>query len=131
MVERPNLQKQKISQCLQFLSICGSQFFIPGEILQTLVLYSLPSSDFFLLRFHTPAISDEGVFALEESLESLENGQILLVFPHSGDTLESLSSLNSLFAGVLRGNTIDRGNSTHNSERWRSERVSERVPGDL
>ena len=47
----------------------------------------------------------KGVFSLEESLESLksqnsleslENGRILLYFPQSGDSLRSLESLNSL-----------------------------------
>ena len=47
----------------------------------------------------------KGVFSLEESLESLkspdsleslENGRILLCFPQSGGSLKSLESLNSL-----------------------------------
>ena len=44
----------------------------------------------------------KGVFSLEESLESLnsleslENGRILLYFQESGDSLKSLESLNSL-----------------------------------
>ena len=44
----------------------------------------------------------KGVFSLEESLESLEslnsleNGRILLCFPQSGGSLETLESLNSL-----------------------------------
>ena len=44
----------------------------------------------------------KGVFSLEESLESLnsleslENGRILLYFPGFGDSLKSLESLNSL-----------------------------------
>ena len=41
----------------------------------------------------------KGVFALEESLkslESLENGLILFCFPQSGGSLESLNSLESL-----------------------------------
>ena len=43
----------------------------------------------------------KGVFSLEESLESLdslkslENGRILLCFPQSGGSLESLNSLES------------------------------------
>ena len=44
----------------------------------------------------------EGVFSLEESLESLksleslEHGRILLCFPQSGGSLESLNSIESL-----------------------------------
>ena len=44
----------------------------------------------------------KGVFSLEESLESLnsleslENGRILLCFPQSGGSLESLESLEPL-----------------------------------
>ena len=38
----------------------------------------------------------KGVFSLEESLESLENGQILLCFPQSGGSPEPPDSLNSL-----------------------------------
>ena len=38
--------------------------------------------------------SPESLKALD-SLESLEDGQILLCFPRSGDSLESLESLNS------------------------------------
>ena len=50
----------------------------------------------------------QGVFSVEESLnspkrlnslESLENGQIILCFPQSGGSLESLNSLESL--GVM------------------------------
>ena len=71
----------------------------------------------------------KGVFSLEESLDSLksllnslEDGRILLYFPQSGSSLESLSMV-----GVLRGNTIE-GNTTRNSERkWPSERGSERA----
>ena len=49
----------------------------------------------------------KGVFALEESLESLnsldslETGRILLCFPHSGGSLESLNSLESLENGLF------------------------------
>ena len=49
----------------------------------------------------------KGVFSLEESLESqnslesLENGRILLCFPQSGGSLESLESLNSLENGLF------------------------------
>ena len=54
-------------------------------------------------------VTTEGVFSLEESLESLkisedlskslespENGRILLCFPHSGGSLESLNFQTSL-----------------------------------
>ena len=50
-------------------------------------------------------VTTKGVFSLAESLESLkfldsleslENGRILLCFPQSGGSLETLESLNSL-----------------------------------
>ena len=49
----------------------------------------------------------QGVFSLEKSLESLnsleslENGRILLCFPESGGSLESLNSLESLENGLF------------------------------
>ena len=49
----------------------------------------------------------KGVFSLQESLESLnsleslENGRILLCFPQSGGFLESLNSLDSLENGLF------------------------------
>ena len=42
-------------------------------------------------------IITRGVFSLEESLESLDDGRILLCFPHSGGFLESLESLKWTF----------------------------------
>ena len=44
----------------------------------------------------SPYVSMKGVFSLEESLESLENGRILLYFPQSGGSLKYLESPNSL-----------------------------------
>ena len=64
-----------------------------------------PPLDFFVLKLSGPekGVITKGVFSLEESLESpkslhslesLENGRILLSFPQSGGSLESLDSLN-------------------------------------
>ena len=57
--------------------------------------------------FGDPSLRDRGKGSLRkgsefpESLESLDNGQILLCFPHSGVSLQSLASLESLESGHL------------------------------
>ena len=51
-----------------------------------------------VIKFSGPekGVITKGVLSLAESLESLENGRILLCFPQSGGSLETLESLNSL-----------------------------------
>ena len=54
------------------------------------------NSKVFSYQGRKKGVIAKGVFSLEDSLESLENGRILLCFPQSGGSLESLNSLKSL-----------------------------------
>ena len=60
----------------------------------------------FLVSGPEKGVVPIGVFSLEESLESLENGLILLCFPQSADFLKSLESLNSLESLENGGKTL-------------------------